>query len=266
MILLVNVNNTETSIAIQRGERLSRRLRLESRIGPTPDQWGIAIERLVRAAGAAPGAFRGGLLASVVPPLNDTILEAVRLYLGVELRRLPRAEELGVELLVDEPASVGEDRIANTVAVARVHRRDTIVVDLGTATTFDVIGAEGHFLGGVIAPGVRTAVEGLFRRTALLPRVEILAPRRVIGRTTAECIQAGVFTGTVAMIEGVVQRIRAEWGREDVFVVATGGLSGLFRGATPAVHEVDELLTLKGLAEAWKVAAARAEARPGSSP
>jgi type III pantothenate kinase len=253
VILLIDVGNSETVLGVSRDGEISRRVRLESRIGPTPDQVGVELERMVREVGGAPGEFAGGILCSVVPPLADVYLEAARTYLGVELRRLSTALELGIRLLVDEPVSVGEDRIANTVAVAKIHRRDSIVVDLGTATTFDVISAEGDFLGGVIAPGVRSGAEQLFRKTALLPRVSEVLPARVIGRSTAECIQAGVYLGTLAMIEGLVARIAAEWGKPDVHVIATGGLSSFLRGASPVLHEVDEKLTLRGLAEAWKV-------------
>ncbi|MFN2433493.1 MAG: type III pantothenate kinase [Gemmatimonadota bacterium] len=252
MILLVDVGNTETVLGVWHDGTLSRRLRIESRSGPTPDQLGAELERLLREVGGRPGGFAGGMVASVVPPLTDAVLEAAWTYLGVQLVRIGSLDCLGIELRVDEPASVGEDRIANTLAVARLHRRDAVVVDLGTATTFDVISAEGHFLGGVIAPGLRTGAEELFRKTALLPRVGLARPARVIGRTTAECIQAGVYLGAVAMIEGMLERIREEWGRGDVLVIATGGLSPLLRGASPAIHVIDELLTLRGLVEAWR--------------
>jgi type III pantothenate kinase len=252
VILLVDIGNSETVLGVWRDGTIGRRIRLESRIGPTPDQIGAELERLLRADGGARGAFEGGVLCSVVPPLTDVYLEAARSSLDVDLRRLRTIPRLGIRLLVDEPASVGEDRIANTLAVARLYRRDAIVVDLGTATTFDVISAEGDFLGGVIAPGVRTGAEQLFRKTALLPRVGEELPSRVIGKNTAECIQAGIYTGAVAMIEGLVTRIAVEWGRSDVFVIATGGLSGFLRGTTKVLQEVDEMLTLKGLAEGWK--------------
>jgi type III pantothenate kinase len=252
VILLVDIGNSETVLGIWRDGEIGRRMRLESRIGPTPDQVGTELQRLLHPAGGSAGAFEGGMLCSVVPPLTDVYGEAARSYLGVSLRRLRTVPKLGIRLLVDEPASVGEDRIANTLAVAKLHRRDAIVVDLGTATTFDVITGEGDFLGGVIAPGVRTGAEQLFRKTALLPRVREELPARVIGKNTAECIQTGIYTGAVAMIEGLVTRIADEWGKSDVFVVATGGLSGFLRGATSVLHEVDEMLTLKGLAEGWK--------------
>ncbi len=271
MILLVDIGNSEAVLGIWREGRLSRRIRLESRLGPTPDQVGVELERVVRAAGGAPGEFEGGMLASVVPPLADAYVEAARSYLGVELRRLPPPAELGIRLLVDEPGTVGEDRIANTLAVARLHGRDSIVVDLGTATTFDVVTGGGDFLGGVIAPGVRTGAEQLFRKTALLPRVGETLPARVIGRNTTECIQSGVYLGAVVLVEGIVARIRAEWGRPRALVLATGGLSGLLRGATPVLDQVDETLTLRGLAEGWKVIAGdrdpvRDDSESGGSP
>lgn len=252
MILFVDIGNSETVLGVARGGEISRRIRLESRIGPTPDQLGVELERVLRQVGGVPGGFAGGMLASVVPPLTDVFLEAARGYLGVELERLTVVPQLGIRLLVDEPGSVGEDRIANTVAVARLHRRDAIVVDLGTATTFDVISGTGDFLGGVIAPGVRLGADQLFRKTALLPRVGEALPPRVIGKNTAACIQSGVYLGALVLIEGLTARIAAEWGVGDPLVIATGGLSGFLRGASPAVHLVDELLTIRGLAEAWQ--------------
>lgn len=265
MILLIDIGNSETVLAIRREEGISRRIRLESRIGPTPDQIGAELERVLRVGGGEPGSFEGGVLASVVPPLTEAYLEAARSYLGVELWRLPPPSELGIRLLVDEPAAVGEDRIANTLAVARLHRRDSIVVDLGTATTFDVISSEGDFLGGVIAPGLRSGAEELFRKTALLPRVAEAPPRRVIGKNTAECIQAGVYIGALAMIEGLVSRIRAEWGRPRAFVIATGGLSGSLPEASGILDEIDDKLTLRGLAEAWRISAeSTVTARPAA--
>jgi type III pantothenate kinase len=257
VILLVNIGNTETRVGLLRDGEIVRRIRLESRIGPTPDQLGVELLRLVRQAGVEPGVFEGGMLASVVPPITRVFLEATRSYLGVDLRRLEPRPELGIRLLVDEPGSVGEDRIAHTVAVAKLYKRDSIVVDLGTATHFDVVTADGDFLGGPIAPGVRTGAEQLFRKTALLPQVDEALPPRVIGKNTTECIQAGVYVGAIALVEGLLARIIAEWQRPEAYVIATGGLSGLLKNTTAAVHEVDEMLTLRGLAEAWKVVGSR---------
>ena len=155
---------------------------------------------------------------------------------------------LPITLDVDEPRTVGADRIINTLAASRRYRRDAIVVDLGTATTYDCITADGVFLGGVIQPGVLTSAETLFRRTSKLPATELVVPARTIGRNTEDCIRAGVMLGAAASIDGVVRRIKAEWPRESVpIVIATGGLAETFQPICEEFDEVDPHLTLHGL-------------------
>ncbi|MGH7580930.1 MAG: type III pantothenate kinase, partial [Gemmatimonadales bacterium] len=153
-----------------------------------------------------------------------------------------------IVLDVDEPLTVGADRVVNTLAARKLYARDTIVVDFGTATTFDCITAEGRFIGGVIAPGVRTAAENLIRRAAKLPETELTAPERVIGRRTEECIQAGVLYGTADAVDGIVRRIRAEWpGGGSPRVVATGGLAAVVAPLTTSIEQTHPDLTLQGL-------------------
>ena len=155
---------------------------------------------------------------------------------------------LPIRLDVDEPLTVGADRIVNTLAASRLYRRDTIVVDLGTATTFDCITADGVFFGGVIAPGVRTSAETLFRRTSKLPATELVPPVRVIGRRTEECIRSGVMLGNAESIDGLVRRIKGEWPTTSTpFVVATGGLAPVLKPFCRELELVEPHLTLQGL-------------------
>lgn len=161
---------------------------------------------------------------------------------------------LPIRLDVLEPLTVGADRIVNTLAASRLYARDTIVVDLGTATTYDCITADGVFLGGVIAPGMRTSAETLFRRTSKLPATELVAPERTIGRRTEECIRSGVVFGTAEAVDGIVRRIKAEWpdGRVPL-VVATGGLAPMIKPWCREVERVEPDLTLVGLRIAWEI-------------
>jgi type III pantothenate kinase len=156
--------------------------------------------------------------------------------------------DLPITLDVEEPRTVGADRIVNTLAAARLYGRDTVAVDLGTATTFDVITAEGVFKGGVIAPGVSAGLEWLGRRTAKLPTVRLVPPGRVVGRRTEACIQSGIFYSVVDGVDGVVRRILEEWGRPDMHVVATGGFAGVVAAHCRTVETIEPFLTLYGLA------------------
>jgi type III pantothenate kinase len=172
---------------------------------------------------------------------------------------------LPITLDVEEPLTVGADRLINTLAASRLYARDTIVVDLGTATTYDCITAAGVFLGGVIQPGVRTSAETLFRRTSKLPATELVPPQRVIGRRTEECIRAGVVLGAADSIDGIVRRIKREWpGGATPLVVATGGLAETLRPFCNEFDRVEPFLTLIGLRLAYELLSARAPAGDGA--
>ena len=165
------------------------------------------------------------------------------------------AAALPIRLDVEEPRTVGADRIVNTLAACELYKRDTIAVDLGTATTFDCITTEGVFLGGVISPGLRSGLDWLAARTAKLPRVELQPPERVIGRRTETCIQSGVFYQAVESVDGLVRRIKEEWDRPDALVVATGGFANAIGPYLATVDEIEPFLTLYGLAMAGELLA-----------
>jgi type III pantothenate kinase len=190
----------------------------------------------------------GAAIGSVVPPLTGSLAQACRDWLGVEPVVVDPSSPLPIRLDVEEPMTVGADRLINTLAASRLYARDTIVVDLGTATTFDCITGDGVFLGGVIAPGVRTSAETLFRRTSKLPATELVVPKHVIGRRTEECIRAGVMLGAADAIDGIVGRIKREWPRPaPPFVVATGGLAETLSVLCTSFDRVEPFLTLIGL-------------------
>jgi type III pantothenate kinase len=246
MILTIDIGNTETVLGCFDGEDLVAHWRLATRPERTGDEFGLLLRSVLRESRIDAARVTGAAIASVVPPLTQAVADACRRHLGNEPLVVAATTELPIRLDVDEPLTVGADRIANTLAVARLYGVDTIAVDLGTATTFDCITGDGVFLGGVIAPGVRTGAETLTRRTAKLPRVDIEPPPTVIGRRTDTALQSGIFFGAVESIDGIVRRITAEWGNEPL-VVATGGLAPFLAPHSRTIDRVEPFLTLHGL-------------------
>ena len=252
MILVFDVGNTETTVGLFDEESLVAHWRVTSDPARTPDEIGVLLQSLLATAGTARDNLVGAAIGSVVPPLTGPLAEACRVWLGLDPVLVDARSSLGITLDVDEPLTVGADRILNTLAASRLFGVDTIVVDLGTATTYDCITADGVFLGGVIQPGVATSAATLSRRTSKLPATELVAPERVIGRRTEECIRAGVLYGAAESIDGLVERIMGEWPRPVApLVVATGGLAETLRPFCNRIQRVEPHLTLIGLRMAY---------------
>jgi len=248
MLLTLDIGNTEITMGLFRGAELQAHWRLTTNPGRTPDEWGSAIGGFILGAGHSPNEVRAVCLASVAPAVTQGVIEGIASVTGCTGIQIDARSPLPVRLDVDEPLSVGADRIVNALAAVELYHDDTIIVDFGTATTFDCVTADGRFLGGVIMPGLRTAADQLTRSTAKLPATELRAPKHVIGRRTEECIQAGVLFGTAEAVDGIVRRIRAEWpGGRRPRVVATGGLATVVAPLTTTVEETDPDLTLRGL-------------------
>ncbi|MFL5561440.1 MAG: type III pantothenate kinase [Gemmatimonadaceae bacterium] len=248
MILAFDVGNTETTVGLFDSVELRAHWRLTTDAGRTSDEVGLDLRTLLASIDVRHSAIVGAAIASVVPPATGPLAAACVRWLGVTPIIIDGSSALPITLRVDEPLTVGADRIVNTLAASRLYRQDAIVVDLGTATTFDCITADGVFLGGVIMPGVRTSAETLIRRTSKLPATDLVAPRRVIGTRTEECIRAGVMLGSADAIDGIVRRIRAEWpsgGRP--ICVATGGLAEQFKTLCTSFDRVEPSLTLQGI-------------------
>jgi type III pantothenate kinase len=248
VILTFDVGNTETTIGLFDGEVLHAHWRLTTLIDRTPDELGLLLHDLLRAGSLDRSAVMGAAIGSVVPSVTEPLVEACERWLGVAARVIDAGTGLPIVLQVDEPLTVGADRILNTLAASRLYHRDILVVDLGTATTYDCITAAGVFFGGVIAPGLRTSAESLFRRTSKLPATELVAPPRAIGTRTEDCIRAGVLFGAADAIDGLVRRIKAEWPAAVVpKVVATGGLAPMIAPLCQEIELVEPYLTLYGL-------------------
>jgi len=252
MILTFDIGNTETVIGLFDNAQLLDHWRVATQADRTVDEMGLMVRGLLRESGFAVDAIRAASIGSVVPPVTPAVVEMCERHLGVHVVVIDARSALPIRLDVDEPLTVGADRIVNTLAAAKLYERDTIAVDLGTATTFDCITSDGVFLGGIIAPGVRTSAETLVRRTAKLPRVDLEKPAHVIGRRTETCLRSGIFYGAVDSIDGAVRRIKEEWGKPDALVVATGGLAALIGPHCKMVERIEPFLTLYGLDMAYR--------------
>jgi type III pantothenate kinase len=249
MLLAFDIGNTETTVGLFAGERLAAHWRLHSTAQRTPDEWAAAFTAQLTQAGHSTAEIRAVIIASVAPQITQSVSDGVAAATTRRPLQVTARSTLPIMLDVDEPLTVGADRIVNTLAAVHLFKRDTIVVDFGTATTFDCIVAQGaRFIGGVIMPGLRTASDELVRRTAKLPATELTPPEHAIGRRTEDCIRAGVLWGTAEAVDGLVRRIKAEWpanGRPGV--VATGGLATLVAPLCREIDSVDPDLTLTGL-------------------
>ena len=246
MLLAINVNNTHTLVGLYEGSSLAVHWRLRTDQARTVDEWVVILRGVFAEGGNPRPAVRGIVLGSVVPPMNERIEELCRRLFGQEPLVVGPGVRTGVPILYDNPKEVGADRIANAVAATERINGASIVVDFGTATTFDVVTAKGEYAGGVIVPGIGISLDALIARTAKLPRVEVAWPPRVVGRTTVHSIQAGITFGYTALVDGLVERIRAEQDPQ-ARVLATGGLASLIAPHSNTIESVDEFLTLDGL-------------------
>lgn len=253
MILTFDVGNTETTVGLFDGEDLHSHWRITTGIQRTHDEFGMLIRSLLKSSGINPAEVLGTAVCSVVPPVTQRLARACEDCFGSPSVMVDARANLPIKLLVDEPLTVGADRVANTLAASRIWHRDAIVVDLGTATTYDCITADGAFIGGIIQPGVRTSAETLFSKTSQLAATELVAPMKVIGTRTDECIRSGVIYGAADSIDGLVARIIQEWGVNDPLVLGTGGLAETLQPYCRSVQVVDPFLTLKGVRMGYEI-------------
>jgi type III pantothenate kinase len=256
MIAVFDVGNSEITIGIFDDSELTSHWRLTTAAPRTADELAILIRSITGDATGVSDAITGSAVCSVVPAITPMLVEACTMCFGRRPVIVDGRAKLPVKLDVEEPFTVGADRIANTLAASRIHMRDAIVVDLGTATTYDCITSNGTFLGGVIQPGVMISADTLFRRTAQLPATDIVPPKKVIARRTDECIRAGVLYGAVDSIDGIVRRIKKEWPNPTKpLVLATGGMAEAIKPYSTELEVVDPFLTLKGIRIAYEILA-----------
>lgn len=246
MLLTLDVGNTNILLGVFKNANLTVHWRVSTDRHKTADEWGILLKQLFDYKKMNMGSIRAVAISSVVPPLNYALEKMARSYFGVEPMVVGPGVKTGMPILFDNPREVGADRIVNGVAAYEIYGGPCVVVDFGTATTFDAISAKGEYLGGAIAPGIGISLEALFQHAAKLPRIQLVKPGSVIGKSTVASMQAGVVYGFVGQVDGVVSRIKRELGGE-VKVIATGGLAHLISQETDTINHVDPFLTLEGL-------------------
>ena len=245
MLLVFDIGNTNTVMGIYDGAKLVKEWRLTSR-KQTSDEVGFMMLGLLSSAGIDKGDVEGAVFGSVVPSLDKMFRDGIREYIGVECLRVSAKMDMGLKIRMKNPTGIGADRLLNAAAGIKKYGTPLIIVDLGTAITFDVISEDGAYLGGVIAPGMELGMESLFSRTAKLPQIELAAPEKIIGGNTIEAIQSGIVYGTVGMTEKMIEGINRELGTK-CRVVATGGHAPLIAKLCSSVDCVDQWLTLDGL-------------------
>ncbi len=251
MLLAIEQGNTNTLFAVHDGREWTAQWRSATDASRTADEYGVWLSQLLTMQALAFADIDAVIISSVVPQSLFNLRNLARRYLKVEPLVIGENAVLGIDVRIEKPSEAGADRLVNTIGAYIGHGGDLIVIDSGTATTFDVVGHDGAFEGGVIAPGINLSMQALHEAAAKLPRVAIKRPQHVIGLDTVGAMQSGVFWGYVALIEGLVDRIKAQYERP-MTVIATGGVASLFEGATAKIDKFDSDLTLKGLLEIYR--------------
>jgi type III pantothenate kinase len=251
MLLAVEVGNTNTKIGVYDGPRLLVSWRLTTRREQTGDEYGLFIETLLRTRGITPATITGVAISNVVPPVQQALEWMCEKYFGVTPLTVESGVNTPITLNVDNPREVGADRVVKSLAAVALYGPPLIIVDLGTATTFDCINARGEFIGGAIAPGISTAADALLNRAARLFRVELVRPKDAIGRNTVHNVQSGLVYGWAGLVDGIVERMKAEMDGTPR-VVATGGHAALIVHVARSIQEVHEHLAFEGLRMLWE--------------
>lgn len=246
LLLVIDVGNSNIVLGIYEGDQLLRDWRISTDKSKTTDEYGILVHDLFRMANIAFAQVKGIIISSVVPPLTGVLEKLSQQYFGFKPYIVGPEIRTGMAVLYDNPLEVGADRIVNAVAGFDKYRSPLIIVDFGTATTFDYVNSHGEFCGGAIAPGLVISMEALFQRASKLPRVDVMKPPQILARNTVNSMQAGIYYGYVGLVDGIISRMKVEC-REKPAVIATGGLAGLIAPESNTIEKIEEFLTLEGL-------------------
>lgn len=247
MLLAIDVGNTNIKYAVFDGDNLIASFRVSSHTSKTADEYGAVLSNLMGNSGISHKDITGVILSSVIPSLNYTICHMCEYFFGLKPLVIGPGIKTGLNIKADNPREVGADIIVNSVAAVKKYGGPVVVIDFGTATTFDVITAKGELVGVIIAPGIKTALESLVHGTAQLPMIELTAPKSVIAKSTETAMQAGIIFGFAGLVENIIKKIKKELGVSEIFVVATGGMGKMIKDEVSCIDKVDRTLTLEGL-------------------
>jgi len=246
MLLVIDVGNTNTVIGVFEGEKLIHDWRIRTVVDHTIDEYGMLILNLYKSSRISAKTVRAIIISCVVPPMLNILEPLCEKYFHLKPHIVGPGVKTGMPIFYDNPKEVGADRVVNAVAAYEKYRRDCIIVDFGTATTFDYVSARGEYMGGCISPGIMISSEALFERAAKLPRVELSWPKAVVAKDTVSSMQAGILFGYAGLVDGIVRRMKAEV-KSDPVVIATGGLARVVAAEAKSIDVVDDMLTLEGL-------------------
>lgn len=247
MLLVMDVGNTNIKVGVFEGDKLINSWRMESKPGRTADEYAVTLLNILERAGLHVRQIEGVVMSSVIPSLNYTLEHMVEYYIRKPMIVAGPGVKSGINVKYENPKEVGADRIVNSLAAHRLYGGPCIVIDFGTATTFNVINEAGEFIGGVICPGIKLSTDALTNNAAKLPRIELIKPERVVGKSTVANMQSGIIYGFIGMVEYLVRKIKTETGFSNAKVIATGGFSELIAEEGHIIDRVDKTLTLTGL-------------------
>jgi type III pantothenate kinase len=247
MLLAIDVGNTNSAIGVYRGDTLVGNWRVSTTRERTSDESGMLLISILQYAGISPAEIDAAIICSVVPPAVYSIINAIKKYFGINPILVESGVKTGINIKYENPREVGTDKIINAVGALKLYGGPVIIVDFGTATTFCSVSRKGDYLGGIICPGIKISAEALFDKASMLPRIEIAKPKHIIGRTTVNSMQSGIFYGFVGQTDYIVSLMKQEMNEDNIKVVATGGMANLIASESAMIDEVNTLLTLEGL-------------------
>lgn len=247
MLLVIDIGNTNITLGVFHGEELLGTFRMTTKLPRTSDEYGITLKELVERQGILSTDIDAAIVASVVPDIMHSFGSAMIKYFGIRPMVVSAGIKTGIKIMTENPKQVGADRIVDAVAAYTIHGGPVIVIDFGTATTYDIVGPEGTFEGAVIAPGIRTSAQAMWSGAAMLPAVELRKPESILAKETISCMQAGIVFGQIGQTEYIVEKIRQESGYVNAKVIASGGLGKIIANETEVIDVYDPQLTLKGL-------------------
>lgn len=247
MLLAIDVGNTNSAIGVYQGDTLVGNWRVSTTKERTSDETGMLLISILQHAGISPAQVKDVIMCSVVPPAMHSIINAIKKYFRINPILVEPGIKTGINIKYENPREVGTDKIVNAVGALKLYGGPVIIVDFGTATTFCAVNRKGDYLGGIISPGIKISAEALFNKASMLPRIEINKPKHIIGRTTVNSMQSGIFYGFVGQTDYIVRLMKKEMSGDNIKVVATGGMANLIASESAMIDEVNTLLTLEGL-------------------